>query len=165
MINDLKIALAGWYLGICQGVNDTEIAWNQPELKNIMTKYSITPDDVIKSIPKEWDQNMEKTDISSIFFLSFMPQKRYHCIWLKINHKYYVKINNYDIEENKRKLIENNIHINYIYECNDDYCPYSYKYTTYETVDEFIDYIHTTNIKIQKRIQIRHIYNRMCSRT
>lgn len=54
MIDDLKVALAGWYLGICQGLDDIELAWNQIELKDIMQRYNLSKEDVLSAIPKEW---------------------------------------------------------------------------------------------------------------
>lgn len=54
MIDDLKIALVGWYLGICQGTDDIELAWEQKELKDIMQRYNLSKEEVLSAMPKEW---------------------------------------------------------------------------------------------------------------
>ena len=54
MIEDLKIAILGWYLGIIANMSNEDVengvAWQQPEMKKIMGKYNISKDDVLNSI-------------------------------------------------------------------------------------------------------------------
>ena len=58
MIEDLKIAILGWYLGIIANMSNEDVengvAWQQPEMKAIMDKYNISKDDVLNAIPAEW---------------------------------------------------------------------------------------------------------------
>ena len=58
MIEDLKIAIMGWYLGIAVNMSEEDIkngiAWKQPEMKEIMEKYKITKEDVIAATPSAW---------------------------------------------------------------------------------------------------------------
>ena len=58
MIHDLKVALAGWYLSLANDFisrnEDKDLAWDQPELANIMTRNNITKEDIYSVIPEVW---------------------------------------------------------------------------------------------------------------
>lgn len=58
MIEDLKVAILGWYLGIAVNMTEedvnNDIPWEQPEMKAIMEKYGISKEDVISVMPEEW---------------------------------------------------------------------------------------------------------------
>ena len=58
MIEDLKVAILGWYLGIIRNMQEEDVnnglAWEQPEMKAIMKKYNISIDDVVDVMPIEW---------------------------------------------------------------------------------------------------------------
>lgn len=58
MIEDLKVAIMGWYLGITFNMSEEDIkngiAWEQPEMKAIMKKYNITQADVVDATPDAW---------------------------------------------------------------------------------------------------------------
>ena len=60
MIEDLKVAILGWYLGIVVNMPEEDVnngvAWEQPEMKAIMKKYNISTEDVINATPPEWLQ-------------------------------------------------------------------------------------------------------------
>ena len=51
ILNDLKIALAGWYYAMDSEAGNGDDCFEEPLLKNIMKKHNFTKEDVLKSFP------------------------------------------------------------------------------------------------------------------
>jgi len=53
-LEDLKLAIAGWYYAEDSEWCGEGSAWDDNDIKRIMEKYNLTKEDIINATPKEW---------------------------------------------------------------------------------------------------------------